>query len=492
MEVRGIIRNFIILVCFCGCVMPLISNAQIKASPPPIKIYTIKDGNMYIALSKTLSKPSLDSFIRQYALADLALDRFIKTDSFARLKKLGWKLEANDPDIFVISKPLISSKNLGNPADKIVYTEKQGAAKPSFPIVSDKVVYGCNQFTKNKSLFAVKGSEVIFFLKNNFQARRVMLAGSFNDWDPDATAMIKTDSGWIARLKLKPGKYWYKFVADGNWMMDNDNLLHENDGYGNENSVYYQSNITFKLDSFTKAKKVVLTGSFNQWRDKELPMIRTARGWVLPLYLADGTHTYKFIVDGIWMPDPKNPDRLPDGHNSFNSVIFLGTPYVFKLNGFTSAKRVILSGTFNNWREDELLMKKTSAGWELPYILRPGNYEYKFIVDGKWMTDPANPLAVDNEQKTKNSFLVIGANYTFRLKGFPDAKKIYLAGDFNNWDPSSLLMKHDGDEWTFSVHLSPGKHKYKFRVDDVWITDPGNKLWEQNEYGTGNSVVWVE
>lgn len=492
MEVRSIIRNFIIFVCYCGCVMPLISNAQIKASPPPIKIYTIKDGNMYIALSKKLSKPSLDSFIRQYTLGDLGLDRFIKTDSFGNLKKLGWTLVANDPEIFVISKPLISSKNLGDYADKISYTEKQGSEKPSFPIVSDKVVYGCNQFTKNKSLFAVKESEVTFFLKNNLQARKVMLAGSFNNWDPDALAMMRTDSGWITRVKLKPGKYWYKFVADGNWMTDNDNLLRENDGYGNLNSVYFQSNVTFKLDSFTKAKKVILAGSFNNWREKELSMIKTQHGWMLPLYLADGTHTYKFIVDGTWIPDPKNPNRLPDGNNNFNSVFFLGNPYLFKLSGFTNAKRVILSGSFNNWREDELMMKKTVTGWELPYILRPGNYEYKFIVDGKWITDPANPLTVDNEQKTKNSFLVVDANYTFRLKGFATAKKVYLAGDFNGWDPASLPMKHEADGWTFSVHLSPGKHKYKFMVDGNWITDPGNKLWEQNEFGTGNSVVWIE
>jgi hypothetical protein len=52
-------------------------------------------------------------------------------------------------------------------------------------------------------------------------------------------------------------------------------------------------------------------------------------------------------------------------------------------------------------------------------------------------------------------------------------------------------MQHKGDEWTFSVHLSPGKHLYKFIVDGVWMKDPDNKLWEQNEYNTGNSVIWI-
>jgi hypothetical protein len=28
-------------------------------------------------------------------------------------------------------------------------------------------------------------------------------------------------------------------------------------------------------------------------------------------------------------------------------------------------------------------------------------------------------------------------------------------------------------------------------VDKEWKLDPGNELWEENEYGTGNSVLWI-
>jgi len=52
-------------------------------------------------------------------------------------------------------------------------------------------------------------------------------------------------------------------------------------------------------------------------------------------------------------------------------------------------------------------------------------------------------------------------------------------------------MKKEGDEWIFPVHLSTGKHLYKFIVDDKWMNDPDNTLWEQNEYGNGNSVLWI-
>jgi hypothetical protein len=53
-------------------------------------------------------------------------------------------------------------------------------------------------------------------------------------------------------------------------------------------------------------------------------------------------------------------------------------------------------------------------------------------------------------------------------------------------------MKKENGGWIFTAHLSPGKHLYKFIVDGKWIIDPANKLWEQNEYGSGNSVLWIE
>jgi hypothetical protein len=135
-------------------------------------------------------------------------------------------------------------------------------------------------------------------------------------------------------------------------------------------------------------------------------------------------------------------------------------------------------------------MKKNSTGWELPYVLGPGNYEYQFIVDGQRMPDPANPPLTRNGDKDK-SVLILGPNYTFHLKGYENATNVFLAGEFNDWSTNSLAMKKDDNGWSFTVHLSEGKHLYKFIVDDKWIIDPFNKLWEQNEYNTRNSVLWI-
>ncbi|MBK9557136.1 MAG: glycogen-binding domain-containing protein [Bacteroidetes bacterium] len=107
---------------------------------------------------------------------------------------------------------------------------------------------------------------------------------------------------------------------------------------------------------------------------------------------------------------------------NINSVITLGDPYNFTLKGYQNANAVVLAGSFNNWNAGELIMQKTETGWQLPFVLAPGNYEYKFIVDGNWITDPANPVTTKLGE-TINSFIVISANHLFTLSAFPLQKK---------------------------------------------------------------------
>ena len=48
-------------------------------------------------------------------------------------------------------------------------------------------------------------------------ASRVAVVGDFNDWDPAATPLRRTDDGatWTVELHLKPGRYHYTFLIDG-------------------------------------------------------------------------------------------------------------------------------------------------------------------------------------------------------------------------------------------------------------------------------------
>jgi hypothetical protein len=454
--------------------------------------YKIRDGRMYIKLSRHIDEATLDRFVEKFDLSELDLRKVLFSGNFDKIRAMGWRVDIDNKLKLIISKKIGGLDQLGNPEKRMALTEDHPNTYDLFPSRNDNLIYGFNRF-EGKFPFAVKDSLVTFFLKGATRARQALLAGSFTNWQNGALPMTRTDSGWICIVKLNPGKYWYKFIVDGGWTIDHDNGLHETDPNGNTNSVYYKSNVVFSLPGYGSAKNACLTGSFNQWNPRELPMEKTPSGWKIHLYLAEGTYTYKFVVDGKWYEDPANSHRLPDGHRGFNSVYQLGQPYLFTLRGYPLAKSVVLTGSFNGWKTHDLFMQKTAQGWQLPYTLGPGNYQYRFLVDGKWINDPDNPLFLrDRKNNTINSFLIIQPNYTFRLEGHADASAVFLAGDFNDWTPDALKMQRIGDAWIFNVHLSVGKHLYKFIVDGNWTRDPANPLWEENEYDTGNSVLWMQ
>ncbi|HEY1115517.1 MAG TPA: hypothetical protein VGE66_18245 [Chitinophagaceae bacterium] len=449
--------------------------------------YSIKQGRMYIEIDRQTTDSTLECFIRQYGLYDIPLKQFLHTNLRDSLQKMGWKIERSTKAGFLLSKELDAFDHFDNPADHIGFIPKSYNPDDNFPVGYKPAVYGYN---RQRTPFTTTDSSVTIFLHGYHGVKQVLLAGSFTNWQHGALPMKATDSGWTISTTLPAGKHFYKFIIDGHWFIDEANELRENDGRGNTNSVFYRTNKVFTLPGHTDAKKVYLAGSFNGWRTRELPMQKTATGWTLPLYLAEGTHTYKFLVDGEWRADKANPERLPDGRDGYNSVVRIGKPYVFKLEGQDDASKVILTGSFNSWRDDELVMQKTAGGWELPYVLGPGNYTYRFKVDGVWQV---NPLGAAQGKKDLIDFaLIIDPNYSFRLRGHGGAQSVFLAGTFNDWNPSTLPMQREGSDWIFPVHLAPGKHLYKFIVDGKWIQDPNNELWELNEHKTGNSVLWVE
>ena len=54
-------------------------------------------------------------------------------------------------------------------------------------------------------------------------AQQVFLAGTFNEWKPDATPMDKGGDGkWSANVALPTGRHEFKFVVDGEWCSEVD------------------------------------------------------------------------------------------------------------------------------------------------------------------------------------------------------------------------------------------------------------------------------
>lgn len=72
------------------------------------------------------------------------------------------------------------------------------------------------------------------------------------------------------------------------------------------------------------------------------------------------------------------------------------------------AKEVSLAGNFNQWNTQANPMKKDTKGiWKATLSLEPGQYEYRFFVDGHWENDPSCSSCVANEFGGQNCIRVV-------------------------------------------------------------------------------------
>jgi len=97
-------------------------------------------------------------------------------------------------------------------------------------------------------------------------------------------------------------------------------------------------------------------------------------------------------------------------------------------------------------------------------------------------TSPRIPLIQpDAEPKNRDTIFSIKA---------PEAKEVYVVGDFNHWkmNEASRLAKLDDGNWQGKLALTPGKYRYKFVVDGEWLLDSQNIEKELNPFGTYDSV----
>jgi 1,4-alpha-glucan branching enzyme len=288
------------------------------------------------------------------------------------------------------------------------------------------------------------------FSYSDAKATSVVLAGEFNNWadneDGKVTGhtewLLKTDGSgnWTLTVPLAPGKYRFKYVIDGGarWEKDrklpstsDDNSLIEvkaaaPDGSG---ATAGKNTVTFQYTD-PKATTVHLAGDFNGWLDNEDGKV-TGHGewllqndgsglWKLTTQLPPGRHRFKYVIDGgaRWEMDPRLPVAT-DG----NSVIEVPTGAPASGTGVSSApgsaptfsyndptaKSVYVAGDFNEWNATADPMQRDSSGvWIATVPLKPGKYQYKYVVDGNWKQDPLNPDTADDTFGGRNSVKTVG------------------------------------------------------------------------------------
>jgi chromosome partitioning protein len=72
------------------------------------------------------------------------------------------------------------------------------------------------------------------------------------------------------------------------------------------------------------------------------------------------------------------------------------------------AREVFVAGEFNDWKlDDNSRMEKSNGCWTKRLNLNNGKYRYRFVIDGNWSEDPANPLTQLNTYGTLDSLLEV-------------------------------------------------------------------------------------
>ena len=104
----------------------------------------------------------------------------------------------------------------------------------------------------------------------------------------------------------------------------------------------------------------------------------------------------------------------------------------------SKATNVYLAGTMNGWSTTKNKMTKNSAGvFSCTVELGPGQYEYKYVVDGEWVSDPSNPITIGND---KNSVAIVPGMAT-AINCIKDGSSIVLPSQLTYYTTGSSTKK---------------------------------------------------
>ena len=129
-------------------------------------------------------------------------------------------------------------------------------------------------------------------------------------------------------------------------------------------------------------------GSVEEWKE---PNVDVLRGWSR---YAQGRRFCPTCGLNMYYADDDECPRCPSPSGKTT----------FRLRSYARSANV--AGSFNRWAQAP--MRYTRAGGMIFRVdLPPGEYLYKYVVDGVWLTDPENPVTRTDPQGNVNSLLIV-------------------------------------------------------------------------------------
>jgi hypothetical protein len=131
--------------------------------------------------------------------------------------------------------------------------------------------------------------------------------------------------------------------------------------------------------------------------------------------------------------------------------------------------------------------------------------EYRLIIDGLWVTDPANELSrKDRVSGLRYSVVSLPpqdpvpgplkgppGTLHFSFRG-PTGETVTVAGSFNGWDPFMYeLVENPAGVYSLSLPLPPGKYQYVFFHRGERVLDPYNGSRAYSREGKAVSEIEI-
>ncbi|RMH27526.1 MAG: hypothetical protein D6691_06085 [Candidatus Hydrogenedentota bacterium] len=194
---------------------------------------------------------------------------------------------------------------------------------------------------------------------------------------------------------------------------------------------------------------VVLTGDHWGWNPAAVPMTRQSDGtFTVEVELEEGAYLYKFVADGKWYHDEKNPNRVSDGFGGFNSILVIGSG---------KSKLPLRRSTLLNLAASPVEFRVQGVpsdfkqGW-IPVRFEEGQLVYDdrepTATHGRLLLS-AEMLSLPQEKGTSHS-LAPRQIFVYLPKGYftPGSKHrypvIYLHDGQNVWDDDRCCFGHGG------------------------------------------------
>ncbi len=207
---------------------------------------------------------------------------------------------------------------------------------------------------------------------------------------------------------------------------------------------------------------------------------------------------FLLLTAGLLLPGPSSPAASDQQslHMKITNTTEASAPEIWKdyiiftYNPRVSVRAVSAAFKHEDFRQIHTYVRNAHGIYILYYPIPEdiNQLTYRIIVDGLWMHDRnsrrtirdaagirLSRIQIPREKTTiQHSPVIMERKARFILREEP-GKRVFVAGDFNNWDPFMHQMKEkEPGFYETTLPIRPGRHHYLYIIDGRESTDPLN------------------